>query len=149
MATHLCDHGFRIKYPDGWQLVEERGEDRHVVTVGPDETTFWSATLLFDRPDPREVLDAVVLAFEEEFREVDVHNTSGKLAGLKAESRAMEFVCWDLTNSAAVHAARTKRYTLLVLTQFTDNEQREVEAVLQAITKSLELFDPLIESQID
>jgi hypothetical protein len=142
MAVHLSNHGFRFEYPDGWQLVEEPGEDRHVVTVGPDETTFWSATLLFDRPDPQEVLDSVVLAFEEEFREIDVHTASAKLAGLKAESRVMEFVCRDLTNSAVVHAARNQRFTLFVLSQFTDSEQSDVERVLQAITRSLKLMEP-------
>jgi len=139
MAVHLSDHGFRFDYPDGWQLVEEHDDDRHVVNVSPDETTFWSVTLLFDRPEPGDALDAVELAFQEEFGEVDVQSGVGKLAGLKAESRTVEFICWDLTNSAAAHAARTKRYTLLVLSQFTDSEQKDVEMALRRITRSLAL----------
>ncbi len=141
MATHLSDHGFRFEYPDGWQLVEEQDDDRHVVNVSPDETTFWSVTVLFDRPDASDALDAVELAFREEFGEVDAQSGVGKLAGLKAESRTVEFICWDLTNTAAALAARTRRFTLLVLSQFTDIEQNDVEATLQRITRSFALSD--------
>lgn len=142
MAVHLSDHAFRFEYPDDWQLVEQPDDDRHVVTVSPDDpTTIWSATLLFDRPSPSAVLDAVRLAFEEEFQEVDVHHSTGNLAGQKAESLAMEFVCWDLTNTALALATTASRYTLLVLAQFTDSEQAGVEKTLSRITRSLVLGD--------
>jgi hypothetical protein len=141
MAVHQDENGFRIEYPDGWQLVEEADEERHVVTVSRDETTFCTVTLLFDRPDPLEVLDAVQQALEDEFQDVDAQDQTGQLGGLKSTVRTMEFVCWDLTNSAIAHAARGKRFTLLVLAQFTDSEQAEVESVLQGIAKSLMLTE--------
>lgn len=137
MAVHRNPYGFRIEYPDAWSLQEERSEDRHVVTVGPDGTTFWSATVLFDRPSPRDVLHAVASAFQEEFPEIDLQQSKSKLGGLDAESTSFEFVCWDLTNSAMAQAARTADYTLLVLYQFTDSEQEDVEDLLRAVSQSL------------
>ncbi len=130
-------HGFRIDYPDAWSLQEEQSDDRHVVTVSPDGTTFWSATVLFDHLAPGEVLDAVTLAFEEEFPEVDVHSKSARLAGIDAETRTFEFVCWDLTNSAIAQSVRAGNVTLLVLYQFTDSEQDDVEDLLRGVSESL------------
>lgn len=137
MATHRSRHGFRIDYPDAWSLQEEQDNDRHVVTVSPDGTTFWSATVLFDRPAPGDVLNAVARAFEEEFPEVDVHTKTARLAGFEAETRTFEFVCWDLTNSAIAQAVRAGNITLLVLYQFTDSDQNDVEDLLRGVSESL------------
>lgn len=139
MAIHVSEHGFEFAYPDAWDVVEEADAVRIVVTVSPDDTTFWSITLLRDRTTPSAALDAVVAALEEEFGDVEVHSSNGKLAGLKAETRTIEFVCWDLTNTAIASATRHRDGTLLVLSQFTDSEQAEVEQELRRITQSLSL----------
>ena len=45
-------HGVRFEYPKDWILHEQAGHDEVSITVNSPETSFWSLTLLFHRPEP-------------------------------------------------------------------------------------------------
>ena len=53
--------------------------------------------------------------------------------------RDVDFVCFELINSAFLRSFQTDRFTVLVLYQGFDGELAESRAVLEAISASLEL----------
>lgn len=143
------DHGFRIRYPDNWELMEQPEEGRFSLTVAGPETSFWSIMLLADGPSAEEVLTSAVDTFRDEYEEVDTYSgdTTGEtavLGGLPALSQDVEFVCLELINSAFLRAIEIGRTTALVMYQGTDHELEQTRPVLEAITASLEWQDALI-----
>ncbi len=44
--------GMKFRYPDGWELNEERRDRKITVTVASPQTSFWSLTLFFDCLSP-------------------------------------------------------------------------------------------------
>ena len=57
------------------------------------------------------------------------------LAGLPSLGRDLDFVCYDLVNSATVRAFQTSDRTIMVLYQGTDHELATTRDQMQAITR--------------
>ena len=93
------------------------------------------------RPDPEVVLETVVNAFEQDYEEVDVISAVDNLAGLPSLRRDLDFVCFDLVNSATANVFQTSDLTVMVLYQGTDHELATTGEQLQAITASLQCDD--------
>ncbi len=141
------DHGFRIRYPDNWELTEQPEDGRFSLTVSSPETSFWSIMLLEDGPSAEDVLASAVETFRDEYDEVDTYTdeAAGEIAvigGLPAMSQDVEFVCLELINSAFLRAIELGHTTALVMYQGTDHELEETRPVLEAITASLEWQPP-------
>jgi len=134
-------HGIRFRYPGFWEINVEETPDEFSVTVESENTTFWSLTLIFDRPNPLEIIEASLDIFREEYDEIDVYEKEVELCDLPAVSRDIEFVCLELVNSAFLRAFQTNRFTALVLFQGTDRELVESKEILEAISESLQLAD--------
>jgi hypothetical protein len=135
------NHGVRFRYPAAWVLSEQSDEDETSITVQSDGTSFWTVVLLNSRPDPDDVLDSVVGTFEQDYKEVDVLTHVGSLCGWPALGRDLDFVCYDLVNSAILRAFQTSEKTVLVLFQGTDHELESTRSKLEAITASLQCDD--------
>lgn len=93
--------------------------------------------LLNSRPDPKDVVETVVSAFEQDYDDVDVSSAMDDLNGFPSQVRELDFVCYDLVNSATVRAFQTREQTVMVLYQGTDHELEITRNQLQAITESL------------
>ena len=130
--------GIRFRYPEIWNLAEDRRHAELTITVAADETAFWSITLLYDRPGAKQVLKQAVEVFREEYDELDEHPLKIEIAHQAAEGADLEFVCWDLLNSAFLRVFRTGRFTVVLLAQTVDTELEQVLPVFEAITASLE-----------
>lgn len=133
--------GFQFRYPAGWIVEEERTEDQFTVSVFPDEeegTTTWSVTLLFDRPAPKAALQAALSAFEEAYQDLDSYPAQEPISGRKTVGLDLEFICFELTNTAGIRVARTKSFTVLVLFQATDADLLEVRDQFRMLTGSLQ-----------
>jgi hypothetical protein len=65
----------------------------------------------------------------------------GSLCGLPALGRDLDFVCYDLVNSATLRAFQTSEKTVVVLYQGTDHELVSTRSQLEAITASLQCDD--------
>lgn len=130
-------HGIRFEYPDDWILHEQSSPDELTLTVHSPDTSFWSLTLIFDRPEPRRVIDSVLETFREEYSEIDVYPSDAKLNDQPTESCELDFVCHDLIGSAFLRTVATPDFTLLVLYQGADLELDDVQPLLEKISRSL------------
>ncbi len=129
--------GLRFRYPEDWELSEELGEDEACITVNSPSTAFWSVTVIRERPEPLDVIRAVVQAYEEEYDELDLIESEVEVAMRQVQAIEIDFVCLELTNTAHVRAFQTDVSTILVLYQLNDNELDSLEPVLDQITSSL------------
>ena len=130
-------HGIRFEYPDDWILHEQSSPEEITLTVHSPDTSFWSLTLIFDRPDPRRVIDAILETFREEYTEIDVYPSDVRLGDQPTESCELDFVCHDLIGSAFLRAAVAPEFTLLVLYQGADLELDNTQPLLEKINNSL------------
>jgi hypothetical protein len=120
-------HGISFRYPTGWELTEQ--ED--------DETSFWSISLFHDGPSPKEVLESAVEALREEYAEADIYPSMARIGKRPGVARDVDFVCFELINSAFLRSFQTERFTVLVLYQGFDGELEMTRALLEAISTSL------------
>ena len=130
-------HGIEFRYPGYWELGEEQSEDEISITVASPETSFWSLTLFFDGPPPEELIASALDAFREEYDEFDIYPTEAELCRRTSVTCDLEFVCFELLNSAFLRAFRTGKFSALVLYQGTDHELVETKEILQEISASL------------
>jgi hypothetical protein len=130
-------HGIRFRYPAYWELTEQEDDEATSITVASPETSFWSISLFQDGPPPQQVLDSAVEAFQEEYAEVDVYASTAKTGDRTGVARDVDFVCFELINSAFLRSFQTDRFTVLVLYQGFDGELETTRPLLEAISASL------------
>lgn len=131
-------NGVCFRYPGMWELSEEQNENEVTITVTSPETSFWSITILSERPNPEDVNESAVNAFREEYDELDIYPSEIELCHRTSVARDLEFVCLELLNSAFLRAFRTHRFSALVYYQGTDQELEETRTILEMITASLQ-----------
>jgi hypothetical protein len=130
-------HGIRFRYPTYWELTEQEDEEAISITVASPETSFWSISLFREGPLPQQVLDSAIEAFREEYPEVDVYASAARTGERAGVARDLDFVCFELINSAFLRAFQTERFTVLVLYQGFDAELETTRPLLEAISASL------------
>lgn len=130
-------HGIRFEYPDDWILHEQSAAEEITLTVQSPDTSFWSLTLILDRPDPRRVIESVLETFREEYTEVDVYPSEVRLNDQPTESWELDFVCHELIGSAFLRAVAGPNFTLFVLYQGSDLDLEDTQPRLEKITQSL------------
>jgi hypothetical protein len=138
MDEQYHSHGVCFRYPEMWELSEEHNDDEVTITVTSPETSFWSLTIMPERPRPEDVIESAVKAFQDEYEEVDVYPSEVELCHRTSVARDLEFVCLELLNSAFLRAFRTRRFSTLVYYQGTDQELEETRTILESISASLE-----------
>lgn len=130
-------HGIRFEYPEDWILHEQTSPEEITLTVQSPESSFWSVTLILDRPDPRRVIETILETFREEYSEVDVYPSDVRLGDQPTESCELDFVCHDLIGSAFLRATVAPDFTMLVLYQGADLELDDTQPLLEKINNSL------------
>jgi hypothetical protein len=138
MSSTYRTTGLRFCYPPDWQALEQREDDRLSVTVSGAGTAFCTVTMLYDSPDPRQVLDAAVRAFRDEYPELDVYRAESRVASRPAPGYDVDFICLELCNTALLRAFRTGRFTVLVLFQSSDAELPETRPIFDQVCNSLD-----------
>ena len=134
-------HGVRFRYPSSWELSEQSDHDETTISVQSEGTSFWTIVLLKSRPDPEDVLETVCTAMDQDYEEVEVVSQVGSLCGLPSLGRDLDFVCFDLMNSAILRSFQTSDLTVLVIYQGTDHELTSTRPLLEEITASLRCDD--------
>ena len=143
-------HGIRFEYPEDWILHEQSSPEEITLTVQSPDSSFWSLTLIKDRPDPRRVLDTILDTFREEYSEIDVYPSEVRLGDQPTESCELDFVCHELIGSAFLRAVAAPDFTLVVLYQGADLELDNTQPLMEKINNSLtwdaddlpDLFNP-------
>jgi hypothetical protein len=132
-------NGIRFRYPAWWELVEQDDGEATSITVASPDTSFWSISLFRGSPSPQDVVASAVEAFREEYDEVDVYPCDETMGNRPGVARDVDFVCFELINSAFLRSFQTDRFTVLVLYQGFDGELAETRPLLEAISASLTL----------
>ena len=135
------NYGVQFRFPADWTLSEQTKEDETTITVESDGTSFWTLMLFDARPDPDSVLDTAVDAFKEVYDEIDVVSTITSVCGLPALGQDIDFVCYDLVNSAILRVFQTAERTVMVMYQGTDHELKSTRDLLETMTSSLQCDD--------
>ena len=130
-------HGIHFEYPEDWILHEQSTPEEITITINSPETSFWSLTLLLERPDPYRVIETVIDTLREEYSDVDIYSSEDRLGDLQTVARDVDFVCHELIGSAFIRAAVIPGGTLLVLYQGADFELEETQPLLERVSKSL------------
>lgn len=137
LSETFSNHGVRFDYPGDWEISEQARDGERSVTVSSPGTAFWSLSLYFDKPDPEEVMETALAAFREEYPELDAYPGRDRVCDQQTLAQDIEFVCWDLLNSAWVRVFRTEEFTALVLYQGNDRELESCGEILTRMTRSL------------
>lgn len=132
------NHGISFTYPEEWSLSEESAGSTVALTVAGPETSFWSLWLMYECPDPEQMLNSAVAAFSDDYDEVDVFQSVGQQCEYPCQECEIEFVSLELINTACLRAFQTDRFSVLILHQGTDRELDYTRKDLEAITESLE-----------
>ena len=135
------NYGIQFQFPSSWELDEQINDDDITITVQSAGTSFWTAVIFTSQPDPEEVLDTVVAAFEQDYEDVDVSPVVASFCGVPALGRDLDFVCYDLINSSTLRAFQTTEQTILVLYQGTDHELESTREMLESISRSMRFID--------
>lgn len=130
-------HGIQFYFPDFWELNEEKSENELTISINSPETSFWCIRLFDDPIEPEEIIETAVIAFQEEYEDVDCEDAEETICNRQAVGRDLGFSCQDLTNSVFLRSFRTGDCTILVYYQGTDHELKETLPILQGITSSL------------
>jgi hypothetical protein len=96
-------------------------------------------SLFPEGPSPEQVIASAVEAFREEYDEVDVYPSDETMGDHPGAALDVDFVCFELINSAFLRSFQTDRLTVLVLYQGFDGELAETRPLLEAISASLAL----------
>ncbi len=143
MDTKLySSHGVRFRYPGDWDVSEEDDGQDLMVTVASPETSFWTLSLLGGRPDPKRVIREVVETFRDEYEELDEYAAEARVHNTPCEARDLQFVQYELINSAFLRACTAGSNTVLILYQGTDHELKHTQDILEAISDSVEWDEP-------
>jgi hypothetical protein len=142
MDKLYSDHGIRFRYPESWELTEEEYERDVVVSVASPDTSFWTLSLLGGGPDPERVICEVVETFRGEYVEIDEYEAETKIQDIDCLARDLQFMQYELINSAFLRAWRAGPTTILVLYQGMDEELEHTRPILEAISASLEWDEP-------
>lgn len=138
---HFERHGVAFDYPDAWELNEVPQEDSGVLlTLGADDSCFWSVRILPECPAPADVVESCVAGFRDEYEDLDVYRVEGRLAEMPSVGRDLEFSCFELMNTAALRCVRCAEFTLLVWWQGTDHELQSLRSVLERITSTVRIL---------
>lgn len=130
--------GIRFEYPENWQLDEEEGQGaERAVSVFSPGGAFLSVIADAPEVDTRRLAEAALSAMQQEYEGLDFEEIEETIADFEAVGYDINFICLDLTNTAAVRAIRTDHATYLVFYQAEDREFDAIRHVFQAITMSL------------
>lgn len=141
MSAEFTGCGVRFRYPDRWELSEEPSDEGTTITVSSSGASFWTLSLFFDCPAPKDVVEQALDTFRAEYDELDVYSVSLELCQRPTSARDIEFVCLEMLNSAFLRSFQTEQFTALVLYQGTDQELEQTREALDAIANSLQ-YDP-------
>jgi hypothetical protein len=139
MTARFERHGVAFEYPENWQLDEEQDSDaRLAVTLYTPGGAFWSLRIENAPIAPRQLVDSVLSAMREEYKDADVEDVTQRIEDQELIGVDMNFFCLDLTNTIKIRAMRRAGLgSCLILFQAEDRELARLEPVFWAVTTSL------------
>jgi hypothetical protein len=103
------------------------------------ETAFLSVVLFItDQLDAAEAADGSLETLRADYPDLESEPAVESIAGQPAVGHDAHFFALDLTNTSGIRAFRAENGTVLIMWQYTDQEQDRAEPVLRAIRASIE-----------
>jgi hypothetical protein len=138
MQGNYDSNGVRFRFPEHWELHEDRSDDQLSITVSSPETSFWTLSLFFNPLQEDELMETALDAFRKEYQELDIYPVTETICDRESVARDLEFVCLELINSAFLRTFQTDHFTALILYQGTDIELEMTRKQLENISLSLQ-----------
>ena len=131
------EHGIRFEYPSDWKISQDNDEGNTAITVDSGGTAFWMLSILQERPEAHDIIQAALQSLQDEYEDCDVYESSEQICQLPTEGYDVDFSCLEMINRASLRACEGDTSSLFVLYQTSDIETDEMTLQIQAITKSL------------
>ncbi|MCS6977821.1 MAG: hypothetical protein NZM31_12555 [Gemmatales bacterium] len=140
MPAVFSKEGVRFLYPENWVIDEsplEQGWSVAVQSPSPG-TAFLMLSVHPQRPEVDALLQATLLALQEDYPEMDTFPCEGEeIAGYASSGCDVEFFTLDFANTCWIRSFRTERATYLVICQASDLDADLAEPVLKAMRASI------------
>ncbi len=134
---HFEQFGLAFDYPDSWSIDTSDSAGGHAaVTVYSPEGAFWSVSAHAPGGEASTLSAAVVGEMRDEYRDLDAESAVEQVAGRRLAGYDINFLCLDLTNTAAVRTLETPDAIYLFLCQAEDREWERISHVFAAMTAS-------------
>lgn len=130
-------NGIRLHFPAGWKLDETRDDRQFTLTIQSAGTSFWSVTVFTERQDGQHIIDQVVDALRDEYEQLDIYDAVTRTGSVASLAYDVEFICYELVNSAFLRFVDSESQDMLIYYQGTDHELEDTKLVLEAITQSV------------
>lgn len=132
-------NGIRFQYPDNWKLTREDAENGWSVTVQSPATAFFLVSFDSEMPELDHVAETALEALRSDYPDLEADDAVESLAGQPALGHDIRFFSLDLTNTCRTRVFYADTGTVLVMWQANDLELDELEPILHAMGKSLQL----------
>ena len=130
-------HGIHFEYPEDWDISVDASDGDASVTVGGPGTEFLVVSVMSDRPEADEVIEAAIESLEEEYEHVDVYDSIAQICLLPTAARDLDVVSLDLVVKTFIRACETDDSTIFMLYQFSQVDDPDSPNLLAAIADSL------------
>jgi hypothetical protein len=141
MSALFEQDGIRFLYPENWRLEREETDTGWTVSLQSPQTAFLLLSLDEDMPSTEQVVETALAALREEYPDLEADACVDSVAGQPAIGHDIRFFSLDLTNTCWTRSFYSPKGTVLLMWQANDLELEAHEAVLRAITASLEVED--------
>ena len=141
MSALFEQDGIRFLYPENWRLEREETDTGWTVSLQSPQTAFLLLSLDEDMPSTEQVVETALAALREEYPDLEADACVDSVAGQPAIGHDIRFFSLDLTNTCWTRSFYSPQGTVLLMWQANDLELEAHEAVLRAITASLEVED--------
>ncbi|GIX04385.1 MAG: hypothetical protein KatS3mg114_0254 [Planctomycetaceae bacterium] len=136
MKTYRA-YGLEFTYPDDWQVIQTQFEEGVNIHVQSPGTAFWSLMLLPSCPHVDEAVASVLTAMKEEYENIDIYPEQPPEGPYESAQCSLDFVSFDLVNSAVIRATALDEYTMIVLYQSESREFEQRQGDWQLLMDSL------------
>ncbi|MDR1958265.1 MAG: hypothetical protein LBQ54_04365 [Planctomycetaceae bacterium] len=138
MPSEYKKHGIRFSYPENW-FIEENPSEPGTLTVqlNSPEGAFWMLTVT-ENESPQELASSVRKMMSGEYVDLESAPVTKMIAGRMLTGFDMDFMCFDLVNTAMILTFAENNRTYAVFWQSDDRQfGGSCEEVFNAITFSL------------
>lgn len=137
------DHaGVSFRYPAGWELEHEDGDDGWSVALHSPGTAFVLLRCDGSMPTIEDQASAALETLQSDYPELEAEPSVERVAGQTAVGHDIQFFHFDLTNTCWTRSFYSEAGTVLLLCQTSDVEADAYLPILRAISASIAVAGP-------
>jgi hypothetical protein len=129
--------GISFRYPENWQVTNEKTDTGWTVSVQSPDTGFFMLSYDTNMPECDLVVHTVLDAMRAEYPGLESDDALESLAGQPALGHDIRFFSLDLTNTCCTRSFYCDTGTILVMWQANDLDLEHLDPVFRAIRVSL------------